>query len=73
MSAVESKPRRIKVLIYDNQLQWMDRIGQTLGQNRQQVFRSCVQQFIGEFVSDTGYHRMSEPNKRSWLESAGAV
>ena len=45
----DNEPRRIKVVIYPNQLQWMDRIGAALNQTRRETFLECFAEYIGEF------------------------
>jgi len=44
-----SKPKQIKVTIYPNQLEWIDRISETLNQPRRQTFLQCFAEYIGEF------------------------
>jgi len=48
-----SKPKQIKVTIYPNQLEWMDRISETLNQPRRQTFLQCFAEYIGEFKQAT--------------------
>jgi hypothetical protein len=45
----DSQPKRIKVVIYPNQLEWMDRIGAALNQTRRETFLECFAEYIGEF------------------------
>jgi hypothetical protein len=49
-----SDPKRIKIVIYPNQLEWMDRIGTIMNQSRRQTFLECFNQFIGTFQEETG-------------------
>lgn len=58
----EGKPARIKVSIYPNQLEWMDRIGRILNQSRRQTFQQCVCQFIGAFMEDTKVKKKEDPD-----------
>jgi hypothetical protein len=57
---IEGQPKRIKVLIYPNQLEWIDRIGQILNQSRRQTFQQCFCQFIGAFIEDTKIKRKGD-------------
>jgi hypothetical protein len=50
----DSEPKRIKVVIYPNQLKWIDQISILLNQSRRQTFLSCFSQFIGTFLEETG-------------------
>jgi hypothetical protein len=43
------EPRRIKITIYPNQLQWMDRISTVMNQPRRQTFLECFAEYIGGF------------------------
>ena len=43
------KPKRIMVVIYPNQLEWMDKISETLSQSKRQTFLECFSCYIGEF------------------------
>jgi hypothetical protein len=45
-------PKRIKVVIYPNQLDWMDRISKILNQPRRQTFLECFNEYIGAFKED---------------------
>jgi hypothetical protein len=53
----ESEPKRIKVVIYPNQLEWMNRISKIMNQPRRQTFLDCFSQFIGTFKEETGLNR----------------
>ena len=44
-----SKPKQIKVTIYPNQLEWIERISRTLNQSRRHTFLECFACYIGEF------------------------
>lgn len=44
-----SKPKQIKVTIYPNQLEWIERIAESLNQSRRQTFLECFACYIGEF------------------------
>ena len=48
----ENAPKRIKVVIYPNQLEWMDKISQTLNQPRRQTFLECFAEYIGAFKDE---------------------
>jgi len=48
----ENTPKRIKVVIYPNQLEWMDKISQTLNQPRRQTFLECFAEYIGAFKDE---------------------
>ena len=43
------KPKQIKVTIYTNQLEWIERISKALDQSKRQTFLECFACFIGEF------------------------
>jgi hypothetical protein len=58
------EPRRIKIVIYPNQLEWIDRIGKIMHRTRRQVFLECFSEYIGAFKSDTGLNRQEEENGR---------
>jgi len=47
-----SNPKRIKIVIYPNQLEWMDKISQTLNQPRRQTFLECFAEYIGAFKDE---------------------
>jgi hypothetical protein len=49
----ENLPKRIKVVIYPNQLEWIDRISRVLNQPRRQTFLECLNEYIGAFKQDT--------------------
>ncbi|MDD1776836.1 MAG: hypothetical protein LUQ65_01610 [Candidatus Helarchaeota archaeon] len=46
-------PKRIKVVIYPNQLEWIDRISKALNQPRRQTFLECFNEYIGAFKQDS--------------------
>jgi len=48
----ENNPKRIKVVIYPNQLEWMDKISQALNQPRRQTFLECFAEYIGAFKDE---------------------
>lgn len=56
----ETEPRRIKVVIYPNQLAWMDKISTVMNQTRRETFLDCFSQFIGTFKEETGLGRKNE-------------
>jgi hypothetical protein len=45
----DSEPKRIKVVIYTNQLAWINRISTALNQTRRETFLECFAEYIGEF------------------------
>jgi len=47
-----SNPKRIKIVIYPNQLEWMDKISQTLNQSHRQTFLECFAEYIGAFKDE---------------------
>lgn len=47
-----SNPKRIKVVIYPNQLEWMDKISRALNQPRRQTFLECFAEYIGAFKEE---------------------
>ena len=42
-------PKKIQVIIYPNQLAWMDKISTVLNQPKRQTFLECFAVYIGEF------------------------
>jgi len=54
------EPKRIKVVIYPNQLRWIDQISLLLGQSRRDTFLDCFSQFIGTFQEETGLKGKSD-------------
>lgn len=59
----ENPPKRIKVVIYPNQLKWIDKISETLRQPRRQTFLECFAEYIGSFKDE-----MRKPvGKGEWL------
>lgn len=44
----QTKPRQIKVTIYPNQLEWIERISEALNQSKRQTFLECFACYIGE-------------------------
>jgi hypothetical protein len=46
------EPKRIKVVIYPNQLEWIDRISGVMNQSRRQTFLECFAEYIGAFKQD---------------------
>ena len=46
---MSEEPKRIKVVIYPNQLRWIDQISLLLGQTRRETFLECFAEYIGEF------------------------
>jgi hypothetical protein len=55
-----SEPKRIKVVIYPNQLEWMDQIGRIMHRSRRQIFLECFSEYIGAFKADTGQYQRGE-------------
>ena len=45
----QNNPKQIKVTIYPNQLEWIERISQALNQPKRQTFLECFAEYIGEF------------------------
>lgn len=45
----QTKPRQIKVTIYPNQLEWIERISEALNQPKRRTFLECFACYIGEF------------------------
>ena len=56
-------PKKIRVVIYPNQLEWIDRIGKTLHQSRRQTFLQCFSQFIGGFKAETRFPSQKDRNE----------
>ena len=57
----DSKPKRIKVVIYPNQLTWMDRISTVMNQPRRQTFLECFAEYIGDFKEQVRKTELREP------------
>lgn len=54
----QSKPAQIKIIIYPNQLEWIERISKTLNQSKRQTFLECFACYIGEFKQALREHRI---------------
>ena len=49
--------KRIKVVIYPNQLEWIDRISTIMRRTRRQTFLECFSGYIGAFKADTKFEQ----------------
>ena len=45
----ENKVIQIKISIYPNQLEWIEKISRTLNKPKRQIFLECFACYIGEF------------------------
>ena len=48
-----NNPKQIKITIYPNQLEWIERISEALNQSKRQTFLECFAGYIGEFKQST--------------------
>lgn len=49
--------KRIKVVIYPNQLEWIDRISTIMRKTRRETFLECFSTYIGAFKAETKYEQ----------------
>jgi hypothetical protein len=55
-----NEPKRIKVVIYPNQLEWIDKISEVMNQPRRQTFLECFSEYISGFKRE---FRKAEPGE----------
>lgn len=54
----QNNPTQIRITIYQNQLDWIDKISKTLNQSKRQTFLECFACYIGEFKQSLREHRI---------------